>query len=118
MVSYRALPENNPERFMQVYRQQLDKIYEALAWSKIVVGAGEDCAAHFSQLVNWLNYAGTFKTISNDTPMDETGKICINVNYEYNSSDTKNNVKSILEKIKANKGADLYGEEEVEEAQQ
>ena len=75
--SYRTSPQNTPERFIQVYKQQLGKVYETLATSKQICAAGTECYALFNLFTLWLNQSGTFKTISDDTPMDDKGNVCI-----------------------------------------
>lgn len=96
--TYRANPVDNSDRFIQVYGQQLGKIYEALASCFVIVGAGKDCKAHFSQLVSWLNYAETFNAISADVPRDEKGNVCINAAFDY-STDKRNEVARVLRYI-------------------
>ena len=98
MISHRTSPETTPERFIQVYKQQLSKVYESFAGAEIVCRAGSECAAHFTQLVNWLQAADVFYTISDDMPMDETGKVLINSVFDYNRPSSK--VKSVLNSIK------------------
>ncbi|MBQ7828860.1 MAG: hypothetical protein IJ345_01140 [Clostridia bacterium] len=98
MISHRTSPETTPERFIQVYKQQLSKVYESFAGAEIVCRAGNECAAHFTQLVNWLQAADVFYTISDDMPMDETGKVLINSVFDYNRPSSK--VKSVLNAIK------------------
>lgn len=55
IIKYRISPETNPERFIQVYDQQLLKFYEALAGSEAVAKAGKNCDNYYAQLVAWLN---------------------------------------------------------------
>ena len=94
LCEYRTNPELTPECFIQVYKQQLGNVYEALATSKTVVSAESDCKAHFKQLTTWLSQADVFSNISSDTPMDEKGKVCINCAFSEKDS---NDVKRILE---------------------
>ncbi len=83
ICDYRTNAKSNPERFIQVYRQQLGNVYETLASAMIVYAAGAECVSHFNQLVTWLDQADVFNTISMDTPMDEKGNVSINAPYEY-----------------------------------
>lgn len=99
LCAFRTSPENNPERFIQVYKQQLGNVYEALAVAKVVCASGSECVPHFNQLVTWLNQADVFNTISEDLPMDETGKVCIDVAFDYTKS-SANDVKKYLEFVK------------------
>ena len=107
MCEYRTNPDNTPECFIQVYKQQLGKVYESLATAKTVMGAGSECRAHFKQLLTWLSQADVFNTISADTPMDEKGKVCINTLFDINDAD----VKRVLEYIRK-------GNKETEEAEE
>ena len=79
--SYRTSPQNTPERFIQVYKQQLGKVYETLAVSKQICAAGTECYALFNLFTLWLNQSEAFKTISDDTPMDDKGNISIDSPY-------------------------------------
>ncbi len=83
LCEYRTNPQNTPERFIQIYRQQLENIYEAIAGSKIICQAGKNCLSYFSNLVMWMNRAGTFTTISTDNPMDDKGNISMNCAFDY-----------------------------------
>lgn len=112
LCAYRTNPDDNPERFIQVYSQQLGKVYEALATSKVVCSAGKDCKAHFNQIVSWLNYANTFNAISDDMPMDETGKVCINTPFDYNRG-PKTDVIRVLNYISGHDGEEEEAEETV-----
>ena len=113
--SYRANPVENSDRFIQVYGQQLGKIYEALASCSVIVGAGKDCKAHFTQLVSWLNYADTFNAISVEVPRDEKGNVCINSAFDY-SSDKRNEVARILRYICNGEDGGEFDVEEAPEA--
>jgi hypothetical protein len=96
MCEYRTNPENTPDCFIQVYKQQVGKVYESLATAKTVMGAGSECRGHFKQLLTWLYQAGVFNTISADTPMDEKGNVCINTLFDIDDAD----VKRVLEFIR------------------
>ena len=98
ICAHRTIPEANPERFIQVYRQQLDHVYEGLAESNVVWSAKKECVAHYQQLVNWINLAGLFNTISKDNAMDEKGRIIINTPYDYNEARTTK-IAATLKKI-------------------
>ena len=111
MCSYRTNPKNNPERFIQVYKQQLSKFYESLATAKTVFAATSECKAHFNNFVSWLNQCEVFNTISEDTPMDDTGKVCIDTAYDYRKA--KDSSDKILEFIR--RGAKDPDEAETEE---
>ncbi|MBO5897790.1 MAG: hypothetical protein J6R04_02135 [Clostridia bacterium] len=113
MISYRTNPENNPERFIQVYRQQLGKVYEALASARVVVAAEQDCRPHFNQMTSWLNYANTFNSIPEDTSMDEKGHVRIDANFDIRSSNSS--VGKILSYIESNGKTTALPVEEAEE---
>ena len=89
MCAYRTTPENTPECFIQVYKQQLGKVYETLATAKTVVAAGSECRAHFKQLLTWLYQTGVFNTISADTPMDDKGNVCIDTLYNIDDNELR-----------------------------
>ncbi|MBO5270243.1 MAG: hypothetical protein J6B77_05625 [Clostridia bacterium] len=97
LIEYRTTPDSTPERFIGIYRQQLKKFYEAFAAIEVVCAAGDNCETHYTQLVNWLNQSGVFLAIPEDMPMDERGKI--NINMPYNAKND-NAVKAVLECIR------------------
>lgn len=66
LCEHRASPDTYSDRFIQVYKQQIGKFYEALANANIVVAAGAECRSHYNQLTDWLNKAGVFNTIAED----------------------------------------------------
>lgn len=111
LCTYRTNPKNTPERFIQVYKQQLGKFYEALATAKTVFAATSECKAHFNNFVSWLNQCDVFNTISEDNPMDDTGRVCIDTAYDYRKA--KDNADKILEFIR--RGAKDPDEGETEE---
>ena len=96
LCSYRTNLDGNPECFIQVYKQQLSNVYEALASAKIVYCAGSSCRAQFKQITTWFCQAGVFNTISTDTPMDDKGNVCINQAFRVEDSA---DVKKILDFI-------------------
>lgn len=86
ICGHRANPETNPERFMQVYKQQLHNVYKGLADTNVVWSAKKDCKDHYKEFVTWMNLAGFFNTISTETPMDDCGNVLINTEYDYKSN--------------------------------
>lgn len=102
LCAYRTTPENTPERFIQVYKQQLENVYEAIASAKIVAAAGAEAVSYFNQFTAWLNGAGVFKTICDDTPMDEKGNICIETPFDLSQKNAAD-VKKILNYIRNGK---------------
>ncbi len=82
-ITFRINPEQNVERFLQVYHQQLVNFYKALASSDVIVKAGVHCKNYFNQIVDWLNSSGLFLDISVNNPLDENGHIAINFLFEY-----------------------------------
>jgi len=89
ICAYRTTPENTPECFIQVYKQQLGKVYESLATAKTVVAAGSECRSHFKQLLTWLYQTEVFNTICADSPMDDKGKVCINTLYNIDDNELR-----------------------------
>ncbi len=99
MCAYRTNPQLNPERFIQVYGQQLGNFYEAMATARQVYEAGAECESHFNQFTTWLNQANVFNAISADTPMDDKGNVCIDSVYDY-TKDKDGGARKILLAIK------------------
>lgn len=83
--AFRANPELNPERFIQVYRQQIGNIFAGLATSRIFQKEAkeESRRIYFDQFVSWLNGAGVFLNISNSSPIDDKGNVCITDKFDY-----------------------------------
>ncbi|MBE6631105.1 MAG: hypothetical protein E7623_00225 [Ruminococcaceae bacterium] len=116
ITEFRTNSVNTPERFIQVYRQQLDNVFEAVAGSKLVCNSGANSRDYFNNIAMWLNRSNTFKTVCIDNPMDETGKICVNSNYDLSSKDYGADVCRILEFIASNfKDEDTEEKTEAEE---
>lgn len=81
--TFRAKPELNPERFIQVYRQQIGRLFYGLSKASMFGPEVGDRKAYFNQFVSWLNYAGTFRNIPMDNAMNERGEVCINANFDF-----------------------------------
>lgn len=81
--TFRAKPDVNPERFIQVYRQQIGRLFLGLAKASMFGPEVGDRKAYFNQFVSWLNYADTFRNIPLDSAMDEKGEVCINANFDF-----------------------------------
>jgi hypothetical protein len=65
----------------------------------------------------WLNGSGLFNTISDDTPMDETGKVVINVPFDFEKDTATNDVKKILNFV-CGKMKDTDDDEDVEDVEE
>lgn len=105
MCAHRTNPDITPEYFIQVYRQQISKVYEALACSLIVCKSGSSCREQFLLITTWLNKANAFKTISVDLPMDDQGHVCINQEFRIEECAE---VKRILSYLNKGKDPDLF----------
>ncbi len=86
--SFRANKDTNPERFIQVYRQQLGKLFEGLAMSPMFrkglqEGDARNPKEYYRQLVNWMNDAGYFLGIPMDGAIDEKCNVCINERFDF-----------------------------------
>ena len=81
--TFRAKPELNPERFIQVYRQQIGRVFLGLSRSRIFQNEAGDKRMYFNQFVSWLNYAGTFRNIPLASAINEKGEICVNATFNY-----------------------------------
>ena len=112
MVSYRTSPENTPERFIQVYHQQLVNFYRSLVNVDLVAKAGRGCEAYYSQMVDWMNQAGLFLDVSINTPLDENGNIAINKRFNFRED---SEIMSVLNGIKKAKTPFASDEEDTAE---
>ena len=101
ICAYRTNPATNPECFIALYKHELDKIYTAVAASQLVFSAGAEAEAIFNIFTLWLNQAGTFRTISDDVPMDDRGNVCIETPYA-----PLEDAKRLIDAIKQNKKAE------------
>jgi hypothetical protein len=103
IVEHRANPEMYPERFIQVYSQQLGNVFEALASAKSIQSSGNDAKDRLISVTQWINQSGAFRAISKSTPMDDKGNICIDSPYEFDdaakSAETKKPVKEEAEAV-------------------
>lgn len=77
LCEYRTSSKNMPEMFIQVYNQQLEKVYAALSKAKFIVDAGKDAEVQFNQFAAWLHNTGVFDRINADMPLDEKGNVCV-----------------------------------------
>ncbi len=109
LITYRTSPETTPERFIQVYHQQLGNFYKALAYSDVVTREGKECENTYRGLVEWLYQAGLFRDVSISSPLDENGQVAINRRYNYRE---ENEIMNNLTKTK--RGSLKAGEELVE----
>jgi hypothetical protein len=102
MCEFRTTPQITPERFIQVYKQQIGHVFEAIATSKMVYTAGSDCHAHFNQFMAWINQADVFNTISDETPLDARGDVSISAvfNYKKKGGEDVNKILSFIAKGK------------------
>ena len=92
--------KNNPDRFILVYNQQLDKIYEALASARFIIDAKRDCRDQYSAFLAWLHQSHAFDAISNDA--DDNEVAIININARYNIASNQK-ITNILDKIAGTK---------------
>ncbi len=77
LCEYRTSSKNMPEMFIQIYNQQIEKVYRALADARFIVEAGKDAEVQFNQFAAWLHNTGVFDRINPDMPLDELGNVCI-----------------------------------------
>ncbi len=70
ICAFRANPEANMERYIEIYKHELQKILVAIANSKLIQNAGANAEAYFDQIVSWLNGAGLFLDIPEDDPFE------------------------------------------------
>lgn len=100
IIESKVSPETYPDRFIRIYKQQIQKFYEAIASIDLVVKAGKDARIYFKQVIDWINGAGLFLDINGTLPFDEEGKILINEPFTLDKSDA-NTVIRRIEKAKA-----------------
>lgn len=98
LIEYRAPMDSSPDRFITIYKQQLNNFYEALACIETIYKSGENCDKYYRTIVDWLNQNGLFMDISINAPKDQFGNLAINVPYDYKAN---NNISKIFEAIKA-----------------
>ena len=104
MCAYRADPAVNPDRFIEIYRQQIGKVYESVATARLICEAKDSCEDLFYQRVQWFHQSGVFDTVSDFTPMDEKGNVCIDTIFDHDKSKTsKANINAIFKAIKEKK---------------
>ncbi len=74
ICAFRANPETSAERYIDVYKHELDQILESIANSKLVRGTGGgNPEVYFNQFVSWLNDAGLFLDINQEDPFEADG---------------------------------------------
>lgn len=97
IIAHRTSPENNPEQFITIYKQQLNKFYEALACIEIICDAKNDCEDYFRVIVDWLTSNKLFMDISIENPREENScDLAINVPYDYTSNSNISNIFDII----------------------
>ncbi len=100
MITFRIAPEQNPERYIQVYRQQLVNFYEALASIDAVTNEGDNCELYYGQLVEWINGQGLFIDCSGDSSFDKFGYCNDGKKFDFRNEQS---VMTILKKYKKKK---------------
>ena len=60
IIGFRANQKTNPEVFVDIYTQQLEKVFEALASSKTVKSLGADCENFLKQIIGWFETQNAF----------------------------------------------------------
>lgn len=83
----------NAEIFVQIYRQQLDNIYDALSKCSTVRDAGNGKTAIYRAIVSWLNKNDAFLNISVDNPINSRGEVCIDQDYDVGKKELKDDIK-------------------------
>ncbi|MBR6535387.1 MAG: hypothetical protein IKT65_07390, partial [Clostridia bacterium] len=113
LCEYRTSSKNMPEMFIQIYNQQIEKVYRALADARFIVEAGKDAEVQFNQFAAWLHNTGVFDRINPDMPLDELGNVCIDQPCTAASFDA---VKSSLAGV-ATRSFRAYSSDDSEDAQ-
>ncbi|MBO4252035.1 MAG: hypothetical protein J5911_05195 [Clostridia bacterium] len=61
LIAFRANPDSTPEIFVNIYHQQLDKVFASLADSEIIRAVGQDsCEDLLKQIISWCESRNTF----------------------------------------------------------
>ena len=94
IVNYRTPKDVYPERFIQLYKHEIQRIYDGVAVTAIKCIGESDLKKEngrtvarnlFESIVSWMNYAGTFKGIGEDKEaINEMGEIIIDQVVNYN----------------------------------
>lgn len=79
LIAFRANPDSTPEIFVNIYRQQLENVFESLAGSKIVQAVGADCGDFMKQIISWCESRNTFIT---EPLADENGAPLIKFSFD------------------------------------
>ncbi len=99
-IAYRANPSTTPELFLNVYKQQLTKVFESFADSKTVRTLGEDCDKFVSQIIGWLESQNTFVV----QPLDDESGTSLKGKFSYEDfPEVKTQVDEIKTQAKKNK---------------
>lgn len=99
LISFRIPPETHLDRFVRVYRQQLKNFYVAVANSDIIKKDGKQNASLFVSLVDWMNRAGLFMTVSKTEPLDALGNVAIDKFFK---------TATVMNEAKTDDSADIY----------
>jgi len=92
MIGTRVSADKTPERFRQIYCQQLINFYQAFARIKFVTKAGKNCESYYAELVEWMNQAELFLDID-----ENDGTAAINKRFDFHKKEYK--IKPMLEQI-------------------
>lgn len=114
---FRADRTKTPECFIQVYRQQLNKLYEGFAKAPLFrKGAGnENTVAYYKQVISWMNDASLFLGIPTDNAINERFEVSINKKFnldEYPDVRRALNARDTVVPMKAAPLTDDEGEED------
>ncbi len=97
IIAYRTSPETNREQFITVYKQQLNKFYEALACIEVICDAKGECENYYREITDWLTRNKLFMDISIENPTENNSReLAINVPYEYNNNPTINTILKLI----------------------
>ncbi len=98
--------DSAPERFIQVYKHQLQHVYRAVAEYVCVSNNGVEYEDYFNQFATWLNSCGTFMSISSSfESINEFGEVVINerVTFENSICKAPGGAQAIINGYKSNK---------------
>ena len=86
MIAYRLSPKTYPDLFLQVYKQQLNHFYRAIASIDAVRNADGNSEQHYRSVLDWINQTDLFLTFSRAKPFDSNDEPVFDQFYEYENT--------------------------------
>jgi hypothetical protein len=87
IIEHRANPESNQERFIQMYKHEIQVAFDHIVATSVVQGDDKsedaDVLVRAKAFEQWLTGNRTFFTIADDAAIDEKGNVCINAHFDF-----------------------------------